>query len=517
MTLNDHGSPASSSVDERLFRLLVANVKDYAIFLIDLNGYILSWNEGAARIKGYDASEVIGQHISLFYLKDDAERKRLRDNLNQALKHGVYESEGWRVRKDGTIFWANMVLTTLYNDEGHLIGFAKVTRDVTERKEAEEQSAQINMELEKRVQENTNKIIANELKFRKLIENSYGGISLLNKDLKVFYRSPSSERINGWRDYDRSTGTALEIIHPDDLPLVKEQFDQLLVKPAQNFLITCRIQHKQGHYIWTECVFNNMLHDANINAIVCNFKDITNQVNAQIERDKITADLIKRNKDLEQFAYIISHNLRAPVANITGLSALLHDEDTDEHDRKKTMKALAASVSNLDEVIIDLNQILQVNTGVNDKVETVLLPELVVEIKDSINSILNDNQATIIYNFEEVDTLLASKSYLHSIFQNLIVNGIKYRKTNINPVINVSSHFSDNSILLKFKDNGKGIDLNKHGYHIFGLYKRFDSSVDGKGIGLFMVKMQVERLGGSISVTSKLGLGTEFTIKLPLH
>jgi PAS domain S-box-containing protein len=506
----------TQSVDERLFRLLVASVKDYAIFLIDPNGYILSWNEGAQNIKGYRAEEVIGKHISMFYLKDETERKQLRENLNQALKKGVYESEGWRVKKNGTIFWAHMVLTTLYNDQGHLIGFAKVTRDITERKEAEDRKARINVELEKRVKENTEQIIANELRFRKLIENSYEGISLLDKDLKTFYRSPSSERINGWGYDDRSESNAMDIVHPDDLPLVSEQFKELLQKTAQNFVITCRIKHKQGHYIWVECVFNNMLHDANINAIVCNLRDITEQRNAQLERDKITTDLVQRNKDLEQFAYIVSHNLRVPVANITGLTELLKDEDVNDDDRKKTLKALAASVKNLDEVLLDLNHILQVSSEINDQIEPVSLTLLIKEIKVGISYMLQSKQAIVNYDFKAVDILLSLKSYLHSIFQNLIINSIKYRQKDVNPVINISSEVDNDYITLKVKDNGKGIDLSRNGCHIFGLYKRFDRSVEGKGIGLFMVKMQVERLGGSIAVTSELNKGTEFIIKFPV-
>lgn len=513
--MNTNEPSLTHGVDERLFRLLVASVKDYAIFLIDTNGYILSWNEGAQNIKGYRAEEVIGKHISLFYLNDEQEKKRLRDNLNQALKHGVYESEGWRVKKDGTIFWAHMVLTTLYNDQGHLIGFAKVTRDITERKEAEDKKAQINAELEKRVKENTEKIIANELRFRKLIENSYEGISLFNKDLKVFYRSPSTERINGWKYDDRSAITVLEIVHPDDQPYVRQQFKELLKNPAKNYLITCRIKHKQGHYIWVECVFNNMLHDANINAVVCNLRDITEQKNAQLERDKITADLVQRNKDLEQFAYMVSHNLRVPVANIKGLSGLLEDENIEDDDRKETLDALAASVKSLDGVLLDLNHILQVNREINDQIEPISLPALVKEIMVSITYMLQSKQVTINCDFKAVETLLSLKSYLHSIFQNLIINSIKYRQKDVNPVINISSHTTDDHIILVFKDNGKGIDLSKYGCHIFGLYKRFDSSVEGKGIGLFMVKMQVERLGGSISLTSKLNIGTEFTIKFP--
>jgi len=515
LIFNSNESPLDSSVDEKLFKLLVARVKDYAIYLVDPNGYILSWNEGAQHIKGYSAEEIIGRHISTFYLNHDDEKKRLRYNLNQALKNGMYESEGWRVRKDGTIFWANTVLTTLYNDAGHLIGFVKVTRDFTERKELQEKQAQINIELEKRVKQNTEQIIANELRFRKLIENSYEGISLFDENLKVFYRSPSSEHINGWQQGEREVTSALDIVHADDRPGVAQLFKEMLHKPAENFLVTCRALHGQGYYIWLECVFTNMLHDENIKAIVCNFRDITAQKNAEMEREKVTLDLVQRNKDLEQFAYIISHNLRAPVANITGLSHLLQHTITEDHEGADVLKALNKSVHHLDEVIADLNHILQVSNEVNDRIETVSLSQLFKEIQIGLSSIIQKNEATLQCDFNEVENVLSLKGFLYSIFQNLIINSIKYHRPGVPPLVTIRSELKDGNILIYFKDNGKGIDLKKFGNQMFGLYKRFDQSVKGKGIGLFMVKMQVERLGGTIGVESELNTGTAFTLNFP--
>jgi PAS domain S-box-containing protein len=124
--------------DEEHFRLLVQGVKDYAIFMLDPQGRVVSWNPGAERIKGYKAEEIIGEHFSRFYTEDDVERGHPEEELRIAAEEGSYEEEGLRVRKDGSEFWANVVITALKDEAGHLRGFAKVTRDVTERKEAEE-------------------------------------------------------------------------------------------------------------------------------------------------------------------------------------------------------------------------------------------------------------------------------------------------------------------------------------------------------------------------------------------
>jgi PAS domain S-box-containing protein len=138
---------------EDAFRLLVDSVKDYAIFLLDPAGIIRSWNAGARRLKGYTAEEIIGQHFSVFYSQADRHRCYPQYELEVAEREGRYEDEGWRVRKDGTCFWANVVITRLTGADGALVGFGKVTRDLTERRLAEEQLRQANETLEKKVEE----------------------------------------------------------------------------------------------------------------------------------------------------------------------------------------------------------------------------------------------------------------------------------------------------------------------------------------------------------------------------
>src|SRR5664279_3802961 len=142
-----------SKIDEESYSLLVETVKDYAIFMTDINGYITSWNKGAEQIKGYRAEEIIGEHISIFYTPKEIKNDEPWANLEMTKKNGRFESEGWRVRKDGSLFWANVVFTALRNDEGDIIGFAKVTRDATTKRNAEEKIQHLNSELTNRLQE----------------------------------------------------------------------------------------------------------------------------------------------------------------------------------------------------------------------------------------------------------------------------------------------------------------------------------------------------------------------------
>ena len=149
----NHGPVLSTAtqLDADTFRLLVDSVTDYAIFILDLQGHIASWNSGAERIKGYRADEVVGRHFSIFYTADAVERGWPAHELREAIRVGRFEDEGWRVRKDGVQFWANVVITLLRGHDGTPRGFAKVTRDLTQRKANEERISSLTRELQQRV------------------------------------------------------------------------------------------------------------------------------------------------------------------------------------------------------------------------------------------------------------------------------------------------------------------------------------------------------------------------------
>jgi PAS domain S-box-containing protein len=137
-TIKEHRHILNDFYREQSFRLLVKSVKDYAIYMLDINGYVMSWNDGAENIKGYKANEIIGQHFSCFYTKEDKELNKPENNLETVKKEGHCESEGWRLRKNGSRFWASVTISPIKNDNNEMVGFAKVTRDMTERVELQE-------------------------------------------------------------------------------------------------------------------------------------------------------------------------------------------------------------------------------------------------------------------------------------------------------------------------------------------------------------------------------------------
>ena len=245
--------------------------------------------------------------------------------------------------------------------------------------------------------------------------------------------------------------------------------------------------------------------------------DITERKNAEAERAKMTADIVQRNIDLEQFSYIVSHSLRAPLANLLGITDLIERETLTIDEKIFLLHGYSRSLKKLDNVIIDLNQVTQVKHSVSDYKEEIHFSKLLKNIIANTDAIVNHPGITINSCFKDVDAFYTVSNYMNSIFYNLISNSIKYKQPGVPLICEITTQKNDKNILLVFKDNGMGIDLNKTGDQVFELYKRFHiGAAEGKGMGLFMVKTHVESLGGKIRVASEVNKGTEFTIEFPL-
>jgi PAS domain S-box-containing protein len=355
-----------------------------------------------------------------------------------------------------------------------------------------------------------------EANLRSVFNNIDLSIILFDTDLKIVsFNNNANDVIFKQFNKKLKVGNAAYSYFPKERrQAIKKAISQVYDKKIAAYETTYTLPG--GELVWYDIKWVGVENQDQENVgVILTFKNITEKKHTEFVRENMTADLAQRNKDLEQFTYIISHNLRAPVANIRGLAGLLNDIAPEKPEDVDTLKALSESVNNLDNVILDLNQILQVRSQVNDQIEMVSLPLLLDEIRAGISQMILKNRVAITCNFEAIDELFILKSYLYSIFQNLVVNSIKYRRAHADPVITIYSKIKGNKVFIYFKDNGKGIDMDKYGSHLFGLYKRFDWSVEGKGVGLFMVKMQVESLGGTISVKSELNAGTEFTIEFP--
>jgi PAS domain S-box-containing protein len=267
---------------------------------------------------------------------------------------------------------------------------------------------------------------------------------------------------------------------------------------------------------WIEVRWLNVKNDNNKNwGFILASKDITEKKLADIKLEKVTSDLLRRNTALEQFANIISHNLRAPVANIISLAKMTGVEYGFEKDQ--ALDFILSSSQALNKVIDDINQILEVRQQIHEVKQKIYFEQLLTDIKTSINYLILKEDVIIKSDFENSPYIFSIRSFLYSIFYNLILNSIKYRREGVKPEICINASTKENKVQITFTDNGKGIDLIKHGAKLFGLYKRFDTTVEGTGLGLFMIKSQIEELGGQISVESEIDRGTTFTVEIPVN
>lgn len=265
-------------------------------------------------------------------------------------------------------------------------------------------------------------------------------------------------------------------------------------------------------------IFNN---NKEFQGFICLTSDISDLKKSELKLKKLnkelkdhTKELVSANKGLEQFSYIVSHNLRAPVANILGIANILEDGDHEKSMESILRGEMFSNVKRLDQIVRDLNDILNVKSDFAQKREDVDLELIIKDIIASNKNLVEENDVTVVTDFTDINKFKTVKSYIYSIFFNLIGNSIKYRKKDVAPKIKVSSAIREDNVILMIEDNGMGLDLKKSKKQLFGLYKRFHTHVEGKGMGLFMVKTQVQILGGNIEVESEAGVGTKFIISL---
>jgi PAS domain S-box-containing protein len=373
--------------------------------------------------------------------------------------------------------------------------------------------------LKKIITEKTKELADQEKYYRTLIQTSTDAISLMDKTGKIIYQTLSVERIIGYTYEDMQQIDSFSLIHPDTSVRDKKAFNKFAQDLGSELKAIQQIKHKHGYYIWIEGTYLNLLHDETVHAIVLTYTDITQRKNMEDERQRLFEErlniidsLTHRNHDLEQFSFIVSHNIRAPLANILGLTNLLNDSRYGEDLKEKAIEGIQTSASNLDAILLDLNDILQVRNEPSQKKMLVSLSEKADKAKELLVDIIRSQEAVIETDFTQIDSFNTIKSYINNIFYSLISNSIKYAQPDVKPHVKIWSEKINDKIVLHFKDNGLGFNLERDGNSIFGLYKRFNLTTEGKGMGLFMIKKQVESLNGTIELMSKPNEGAHFII-----
>lgn len=241
-------------------------------------------------------------------------------------------------------------------------------------------------------------------------------------------------------------------------------------------------------------------------------RDITERKKQEIEKEQLIRELTQNNKDLKQFSYITSHNLRAPLSNLTGLLSLVDDIPIENLELKEILDGFNKSTHLLNDTINDLVKVIVIKDNPSIQKEDVLLKDVFQNVLTQLDFLIDLHKPIISIDLKKVSFLNINKAYLESILLNLLTNSIKYKSKIRELKINITADKVDDSIILIFKDNGIGIDLERNRDKIFGLYQRFHDHPDSKGLGLYLVKSQVETMGGTINIESEVNIGTEFTL-----
>lgn len=507
-----------TKINDEVFRRLVDAVADYAIFVMDKNGIILTWNKGAERMKGYQAHEIIGKSFKLFYTPDNILRNHPDHELQIAEREGRYEEEGWRIKKDGRRFWASVLITRLNDADGSFIGFSKITRDLTERKEAEE------------------KLRNSEERFRTLVNNVEDyAIITLDLDGRVTSWNAGAEKIKGFR--------ADEIIGQHFRTFYSEE-DRAAGKPERE-LFECRNKgrfedegwrvRKDGSRFWANVIVTALRNSSGeITAFSKITRDLTERMqseealrltNASLE-EKVshrTAELERALSAKDQFLSIASHELNTPLTTLKmqiqiRLKKLQSENEIlDREVLKKMYGDDLRQINRLVTLVEDILEISRINTG------KFLLKKKEVDLCDVAKTIA----AQFAPQFEranvQLDLILPTVKLvgvwdafrIEQVISNLLSNAFKYGSGN--PVKIVLEKQEDIAVL-KIIDQGIGIQAHDR-ERIFGQFERAiaASEISGMGLGLYISKQIIDAHNGTIKVESALGKGSTFTVCLPLE
>lgn len=474
-----------------------------SILVMDKNGIIEYANPFFSQVTGFTREEYLGK--SFMWLNLCCETHEYLVDLWETIRtKQLWEGHWCNKKKNGELYWVNETISAIKNRENEITHYVAIKLDVTKTHETE------------------NALLEKTSQLASLSDN------LPNTFIYQITRDKSGEKKFTYlsNKIEELTGvTANEVLNNPQLlynSIVEE--DRSMIAKAEevsfqtmtDFNVEVRVVNPDGSLKWVQIHSTpRKLDDGSVIWDGFNM-DITDSKNAELLQQKITADLILRNKDLEQFTYIVSHNVRAPLANIIGIVSILNQANFSNEEKLKLMDGIRVSAQKLDAIISDLNDILKLRNNIVETRNPIKLLNILNETIKNFENEIRNYSISIVSNFTEKDEVDSISSYLQSIFYNLISNCIKYRNPNVNLIVNVNIERTNEMVKLTFADNGLGIDMTKQGDKIFGLYKRFHvNHAEGKGIGLFMVKTQVEMLGGTIAVHSEPNVGTLFTICFP--
>lgn len=458
----------------------------------------MTWNKGIEKIFGYNKDHV-GNSSEWWF-----ENIHPEDSIKMSIKLYSFieqKTEKWQDQyrfkcADGSYKYVLDRGFILKDENGKSVRMIGAIQDITKQKE-EEQRLKL---LETVITHTKDSVIITE-------PDLYDG-----NIPKIVYVNPAFSVMSGY-DSNEIIGKSPNIFKGPNSD--SQEYSKLVsaIKNKKESQVETISYTKNNEEYWVNFsmlpVYNS---DGELSHWVSIQRDITEQKKQEVEKEQLIRELTQNNKDLQQFSYITSHNLRAPLSNLTGLLNLMEDIPIENEELKEILDGFHKSTHLLNDTINDLVKVIIIKDNPSIEKENLMLKDVFEDVFSQLDFLIGLHKPIIKFNFEEVSFLNTNKSYLESILLNLLTNAIKYKSETRKLKIHITANQIDDNVILIFKDNGIGINLERNRDKIFGLYQRFHDHPDSKGLGLYLVKSQVETMGGTINLESKVDVGTTFML-----
>jgi len=483
---------------EERFRLLVGSVRDYAIFMLEPTGHVASWNRGAQQIKGYTPEEIVGRHFSCFYPPEAVAAGGPAAALRAAAETGRFEEENWRVRKDGSRFWADVVIAPMRDDRGTLLGFAKVTRDLTERQRAEEA------------------LRASEDRFRTLAVTANDAIISADSHGDITYFNPGAERIFG-HTLQEVSGKPLTVLMPERLRDAHGAGLGRYVATGEARVVGRTVelvgQKRDGTEFPLELSLASWKRGPEV-AFTAVIRDITERKAAEETVRRYAAQLESANAELDAFAYSVSHDLRAPLRSLDGFSqALLEDWadrlDAQGKDYLQRVRSASQRMAQLIDDLLNLSRATRAQMQVGPVDLSALAGGIATELRE------RDPSRQVEFAIAPALVVQADRGLMGVVLDNLLGNAWKFtgQRQRAHIEVGVTPHNSRPAYFVR--DNGAGFDMT-YADKLFGAFQRLHGSreFEGSGIGLATVQRIIHRHGGRVWAEAAPDRGATFYFTL---
>jgi PAS domain S-box-containing protein len=483
-----------------------------AIISVGLDRRIISWNKGAEKLFGYSKEDAIGSsNAELGYTK-------LAENEISEIEQQVFEGGTWKAErdyfnKDGSSFFGAVTSNSIKNERGETTAIIFIIRDISKRKQMEEELIRLNEELEIKVQERTQKIYKNERRFRALIENNSDVISLMDETFKIIYQSPSAARITGWtNDEMQKIESKKMIVHPDDKEIFANMLKEIISNPDKQVNVFYRSLHKNGHYIWLEGVLTNLLRDENVKGLVFNYHDVTERVE---EHRKLLSSEVRYRKleqermesKMEEQKKIAHAILRGQEKERNAIGAELHDNVNQILAGTNLFLAIAKKnpekrMEHIESSMQYIQQAIEANRRIAHELVSPDFEEIrLVELLNSLtNNMLKKAGIDVYINTSSLNEDLLNgekKLAIYRIAQEQCSNIIKYAQTRS---VNISLSTANDFFKMIIADDGEGMEAGKKAC----------------GIGLRNIKGRLSIFNGEANIVTSEGNGFRLEIDIPL-